>query len=175
MTVKEHFINSSVIEMNWNWDWKDVRGWDRDTGVSGTRIRVGRTGTGMIHVTKKSWNLRNTNFDSYENVPVCAFSNCLSAFLPDITFHDVILFEDGSDYFITRNSNFYDSTRDLRTGHYFGEHCFNKQISYRTYHMRISSFANILIGESCWESLCSKHFLFCLENWYNFDNFNNNN
>lgn len=130
IAVKEHFINSGVIEMTW--DWRDVRG-------RGKRMRSRR---GCFRDMDTRGLDRNRHDSRREEVvrlaeyqpqlvwecscrSVCAFSNCLSACLPDIIFHIVWLMSYclKMDQLILprRNFNFYDCTKDLRTGHYFGE------------------------------------------------------
>lgn len=136
MAIKEHFINSGVIEMNR--DWRDA---SRQEDEIEARVFQGHgyAWVGPEPVWFTSQRSRETcgmpiSTRECSCRSVCAFSNCLSACLPDTTFHDVILFEDGSALILSyKNSNFYDCTKDLRTAHYFEEQCISKQISYRAW------------------------------------------
>lgn len=75
-------------------------------------VRVGRTGTGMIHVAVKSWDSRNTSLARTRTF----LSFCLRLFERPLCVlagrhfrRDVILFEDGSALVLSsRNCNFYD-------------------------------------------------------------------
>lgn len=98
-------------------------------------VRVGRTGTGMIHVAVKSWDSRNTSLARTRTF----LSFCLRLFERPLCVlagrhfrRDVILFEDGSALVLSsRNCNFYDRPyeRLKNWSRHFGEHCFGERMS----------------------------------------------